>query len=135
MKLILLTIALFIATHLAADAAIAHWPDLAASPWLVGSGLGLLAAGTVAIKISGIDRIRRILRDLLIGAWLGQILRKTGLYGPRVARLLRLFGYETAPDGPDLVQPGLSWSRLNDVALILGWSGAVIGMALLWTTL
>jgi hypothetical protein len=137
-KFWLLSAALFIATVYGAKAAIARWPDGSVDPWIFGVGLSILVLGSVAIKISGLDRIRRVLRDVLIGAWLGQALRKAGFYGPRVAKVLRVFGYETAAEGPGRAQLehiGLSWSRINDVALILGWCGTVIGMALIWVAL
>lgn len=138
MKSLLLTLTLFIATSYGANRVMARWPDDAAAPWVFGIGLAILLLGSAAVKISGIERLYRALRDALIGAWLGEVLRKTGLYGPRIAGALRFFGYDPDPTHPDRLpqtRSRLSWSNVNDVVLLLGWIGSVIGFALIWTAI
>jgi hypothetical protein len=138
MKSLLLTLALFMATVYGANCVMARWPDDAAAPWVFGIGLAVVILGSVAVKMSGIERLYRALRDALIGAWVGEALRKTGLYGPRVAGTLRFFGYDTDPAHPDRLpqtRSRLSWSNVNDAVLLLGWIGSVIGLALIWAAI
>jgi hypothetical protein len=135
MKSLLLTLALFIATAWGANRVMARWPDDAAAPWAFGIGLAILILASVAVKISGIARLHRALRDALVGAWLGHALRKSGIYGPRIARVLRFFGYDPDPADPDRLpqtRSRLSWSNVNEAVLMLGWIGSVIGLALIW---
>jgi hypothetical protein len=134
-KSLLMTLTLFIATAWGANRVMARWPDDAAAPWAFGIGVAILILASIAVKVSGIERLHRALRDALIGAWLGQALRKTGLYGPRLAGALRFFGYDPDPAHPDRLpqtRSRLSWSNVNDAVLLLGWIGSVIGLALIW---
>ncbi|MBR0663547.1 hypothetical protein GXW71_04175 [Roseomonas hellenica] len=132
----LVSVGLFIAVAYGAGAMLGDAPSDASRSWLFWSGLILAVVSSCAMKISGLQRITSLLRDLLIGAWLGWGLRKLGLDRPWVLRAFRFIGYDASPDaqGQELQRRVLSWSRLNDALLVLGWFGAVVGVALVWAS-
>lgn len=132
----LLSAGLFIAVAYGVGAVLGDGPSDAPRSWLFWSGLILVIVSSFVMKISGLQRIASLLRDLLVGAWLGWGLRKLGFDRPWVLRAFRFIGYDASPDaqGQELQRSVLSWSRLNDALFVVGWFGAVVGVALIWAS-
>lgn len=132
----LVSVGLFIAVAYGAGAMLGDGPDDGSKSRLFWSGLILAIVSAFVMKISGLERIASLLRNLLIGAWLGWGLRKLGFDRPWVLRAFRFIGYDPSPDaqGQELQRRVLSWSRLNDALFVLGWFGTVAGVALIWAS-
>ena len=81
----------------------------------------MVLAGAL-VQASGINEMTRYVRNAVIGAGIGAVLRWVGL---------RRAACETKPEP----QPGvpLRWSKASSWLLNLGWAGTLAGMGMIWT--
>ena len=91
--------------------------------YLVGlGGVALMLLAGALVQASGINELTRFVRNAVIGAGIGAVLRWVGL-----RRAASETEPETQPDAP------FRWSKASSWLLNLGWAGTLVGMGMIWT--
>lgn len=129
---LLVSVGIVVATIFCSELAVEAWLGEPGRFWVALVGLALLVLAGALVQASGVHEVTRILRNTLLGAGIGAVLRGIGMKVPLLRRGLRLIGIETEPE--TAAQPaGLRWSGLNSGLLYLGWVGSLVGIGMVWT--
>lgn len=127
----LVSVAVVVATVFGTEWLVDAWLGEDRRYWMTLAGLALLLLAGALIKASGINEVTRLLRNAVIGAGIGAVLRRLGLRLAWLRGGLRMVGVETEPDQQP--QAGLRWSGFSDWLLRLGWGGSLVGLGMIWT--
>jgi hypothetical protein len=131
MVMLLVAVAVVVATVLGSDWVAEEWLGEERRFWVAFAGLGVMALGAAVVQASGIGLLTRALRGFLIGS----IVRRYGPDWPWLRRILRAAGIETEPEtrtAEQMKASGLHWSGMSSAFLLLGEVLSLAGMAMVW---
>ncbi|MBV5262472.1 hypothetical protein [Pinisolibacter aquiterrae] len=100
--------------------------------WFFWIGIAAATAGSGVLYVGGVGRIVRLLRKAAIAVVLQWALERTKLTNGRLAGLMQSLGLTRAPNDGGKAVP--AYSRIDDVLMLVGWSAASIGAALVFAS-